>query len=77
MMADAPDIERIAKVEIDLRWTKIVGGAIVASQVAIFWQLYRLNAEVAALAAGTNARLDAMDAKLDAIAATLAVIAGS
>lgn len=72
MMADGPHntSERIAVTESDLGWVKKIGGYVIvvgaAGFGAVFWQLYKLNATVAA-----------MDAKLDAMAATLAVIAGN
>lgn len=66
MVADAPETERLAKVEKDFAWIKLIGSAMAVALGAIFWQLYSLNAKAAA-----------MDAKLDAMAATLAVIAGT
>ena len=73
MMADAPETERLAKVERDVAWIKLIGSAMAVALGAIFWQLYSLNATVAAM----DARLDGMNSKLDAMAATLAVIAGN
>ncbi len=93
MMADAPgDTEkRLGKVESDVGWMKVIGAAIIAGQVALFWQLYSLNAQVAAMdvkldaiAASVGARLDAqdaeiaaMDAKLDTVLAAVAALAGN
>ena len=79
MMADAPlNIERLAKVERDFGWVKLIGSGMAVAIGAVFWQLYTLNAHVATLdahVAALGATVTAMDAKLDAMAATLAVIA--
>ena len=56
MVADAPETERLAKVEKDVAWIKLIGSAMAVALGAIFWQLYSLNAKFAAM----DAKLGAM-----------------
>ena len=43
------DERRLSKIESDLGWIKIIGGGIVATQVAGFWLLWEMNQRLAAM----------------------------
>lgn len=86
MMADAPRDtgERLAAHEEGLGWVKKIGGYAIAVAAAgfaaVFWQLYSLNAQVAAQDVKLDAiaaTLAAHGAQLEALAATLAALAGN